>query len=175
MGAQPDLRLTWSFLSALAALWASHPGTYKVRDEADDLIPALAQMSIKALAAEVRESVSAADQRVAIKGELALPGGATSPVTVRDIANKIVHGSPDRVEVADGDIRLYFVNSPNEAGSGRWVELWFSAPSFISAMYPILHIKPHDSPRRDTAVRDFIAQLGVGRFLPSRVGGLDGP
>jgi len=75
MGAQPDLRLTWSFLSAIAELWTAYPGTYKVADEAEDLIPALAQMSIKALAAEVRESVSPADQREPIQGELISPSG----------------------------------------------------------------------------------------------------
>jgi hypothetical protein len=175
VGAVPELRLTWSFLSALAELWSAHPGTYKVRDEAEDLIPALAQMSIKALAAEVRESVSTVDQRQQIVGQLVLPGGVTTAVTIRDVANKIVHGSPDRVEVYEGDIRLYFVNSPNEAGTGRWVELWFSAPSFISAMHRLLHMKPHDSRRRDEGVRDLIAQLGADRFLPSRVGGRDSP
>lgn len=61
MGARPDLRLTWSFLSAIAELSSAHHGTYAVADEADDLIPALAQISIKALAAEVRESVSRAE------------------------------------------------------------------------------------------------------------------
>lgn len=90
MGAQPDLRLTWSYLSAVAELWSAHPGIYKVADEAENLnpAPAPAQMSIKALAAEVRESVPSADQRERLDGELILPGGAESTVTVRDVANK---------------------------------------------------------------------------------------
>lgn len=62
MGARADIRLTWSFLSALTALWAVNPGTYKVEDEADDLMPALAQMCIKALATEVRETVPGSKQ-----------------------------------------------------------------------------------------------------------------
>lgn len=90
VGAQPDLRLTWSYLSAVAELWSAHPGIYKVADEAENLnpAPAPAQMSIKALAAEVRESVPSADQRERLDGELILPGGAESTVTVRDVANK---------------------------------------------------------------------------------------
>lgn len=168
MGAQPDLRLTWSFLSAVADLWSSHPGTYKVVDEAADLIPALAQMSIKALAAEVRESVLEADQAEHIDGELRSPGGLATPVTVRDVANKVVHGSPERVVVdASGEIRLHFVNSPNEVGKGKWTECWFSAQSFIEVLHRLLYVRPHDSPERDEAVRSFIQRLGPERFLPS--------
>ena len=173
MGAQPDLRLTWSFLSAIAELWSAHPGTYKVADEAEDLIPALAQMSIKALAAEVRESVSLADQTERIEGELISRGGVASPVTVRDVANKVVHGSPERVVVDNGDIRLHFVNSPNEVAAGRWTELWFSVPSFIGAMHRLLHVRPHDSAQRDEGVRALILELEPDRFLPSRVAGVD--
>jgi hypothetical protein len=171
VGAQPDLRLTWSFLSAIAELWSAHPGTYKVADEADDLIPALAQMSIKALAAEVRESVPLAAQTERIEGELMSPDGVASPVTVRDVTNKVVHGSPERVVVEDGDIRLYFVNSANEVHTSRWTELWFSAPSFIGVMHRLLYVRPHDSEPRDEAVRALILELGPDRFLPSRVAG----
>lgn len=174
MGAQPDLRLTWSFLSAIADLWAAHPGTYKVADEADDLIPALAQMSIKSLAAEVRESVPLADQTQRIEGQLTSQGGVVSPVTVRDVANKILHGSPERVVVDNGDIRLHYVNSPNEVGTGRWIELWFSAPSFIDVMHRLLYVRPHDSVTRDGGVRAFILELGPDRFLPSPMAGMDG-
>jgi hypothetical protein len=68
------------FLSAIAELWSAHPGTYKVADEAEDLIAALAQVSIKSLAAEVRESVPPADQAERIEGQLILPGGLVSPL-----------------------------------------------------------------------------------------------
>lgn len=174
MGAQPDLRLTWSFLSAIAELWSTHPGTYKVADEADDLIPALAQMSIKALAAEVRDSVPIAEQRLEIAGGLTTRDGINSSVTIRDVANKIVHGSPDRVVVTKRDIRLHFVNSPNEVGASSWTELWFSAPSFIQAMHTLLYVRPHDSARRDQGVRALIVQMGPERFLPSLVSADDG-
>lgn len=175
MGARPDLRLTWSFLSAIADLWSAHPGTYKVADEPEDLIPALAQMSIKALAAEVRENVPEAEQAQPIDGELMSPDGL-GPVTVRDVANKVVHGSPERVLVADnGEIRLYFVNSPNEGSNARWTECWFSAQSFIGALHQLLYVRPHDSPARDAAVQSFIERLGRERFLPSLAAPLNDP
>ena len=133
MGARPDLRLTWSFLSAIAELWSAYPGTYKVEDEAEDLIPALAQLSIKALLAEIRESVPIARQKEAhIEGELVSHGGEVSPINVREVANKVVHGSPDRVIVENCDIRLYFVNSPNEvleadgSNSGSPLLVWWT-------------------------------------------------
>jgi hypothetical protein len=170
VGAQPDLRLTWSFLGAVADLWSTHPGTYKVVDEASDLIPALAQMSIKALAAEVRETVPEADQAELIDGELRSPVGLATPVTVRDVANKVVHGTPERVVVANnGEIRLHFVNSPNELGKGKWTECWFSAQSFIDVLHRLLYVRPHDSPGRDEAVRSLIQRLGPEGFLPSLV------
>ncbi len=173
MGAQPDLRLTWSFLSAIAGLWSQHPGSYKIEDEADDLIPALAQISIKALAAEVRGSIPRADQQEGVEGELSLSDGTVRRVTVRDIANKIVHGSPDRVVVDGGDVRLHFVNSRNDAGTDGWVELWFSAQSFVRVMHRLLHVAPHDSARRDQQVQEFILGLGPERFLPSQVAAAD--
>lgn len=176
MGAQPDLRLTWSFLNAIAQLWSEHPGTYKVADEVEDLIPALAQMAIKALAAEVRESVPPAAQAEPIEGELIGRNGVATPVTVRDVANKVVHGSPERVAVLDnGDIRLHFVNSPNEVGPSRWSELWFSVQGFIAAMHRLLYVRPHDSALRDRGVQALISELGPERFLPSRVPATDHP
>jgi hypothetical protein len=173
MGARPDIRLSWSFLRALTEMWVAHPGTYKVEDEADDLVPALAQMCIKALAAEVRETVSQSGQAQPIAGELTQPSGTRTAVTVRDIANKVIHGSPERVVVLDGDIRLYFVNSQNEVAQGRWTEIWFSASGFIEALHQLLHIRPHDSESRDEAVRGFIRGLGASRLLPSRVTSAD--
>jgi hypothetical protein len=55
MGARPDQQLALSFLSTLTTLWLRHPGTYKVEETDSDLVPALAQMCIKALAADVRD------------------------------------------------------------------------------------------------------------------------
>lgn len=171
MGAQPDLRLTWSFLHAMSEMWSSHPGTYKVADEADDLVPALAQMCIRAFASEVRESVPRTVQKTTtIAGTLIHRSGEVSAVTLHDIANKVTHGSPERIVVEkDGDVRLIFVNSANEsADRARWTEVSFSARDLIEVLNRVLYVKPHESASRDRAVRSFIEELGPGRFMPTR-------
>ncbi len=63
MGARPEQQLTLNFLAALHGLWVKFPGSYKVEESANDLIPALAQICIKALAADVRDGSSAESQR----------------------------------------------------------------------------------------------------------------
>lgn len=171
MGAQPDLRLTWSFLHTLAEMWSAHPGTYKVADEADDLVPALAQMSIRAFASEVRESVPRQIQKAtSVAGTLIRRSGESADVTLYDIANKVTHGSPERIVVEDdGDVRLHFVNSANEgADRASWTEVWFSARDLLDVLYRVLHIQPHVSASRDRAIRSFIEELGPGRFIPTR-------
>lgn len=171
MGAQPDLRLTWSFLHALAEMWSSHPGIYKVVDEADDLVPALAQMCIRAFASEVRESVPRSVQKATtVAGALTRRSGESTDVTLYDIANKVTHGAPERIVVEeDGDVRLHFVNSANEsADRARWTEVWFSAHDLVEVLNLVLYVIPHASVSRDRAVRSFIEELGPGRFLPTR-------
>jgi hypothetical protein len=55
MGARPEQQLTLNFLTALHGLWVQFPGNYTVEESIDDLVPALAQMCIKALAADIRD------------------------------------------------------------------------------------------------------------------------
>jgi hypothetical protein len=92
-------------------------------------------------------------------------------VTLRDLADKVIHGSPERIVVRDdGDIRMYFVNSPSEVGSkSDWTEMWFSAVELIDVLHGVLYIKPHDSLARDQSIQDFLTQLGESRFLPMPV------
>jgi hypothetical protein len=94
MGALTDLRLTWNFLHPVTEIWSSHPGTYKAADEAEDLIPALAQMCIRAFARGLRESVSKSELNRSISGQLTKQGGERLEVTLSDLANKVTHGSP---------------------------------------------------------------------------------
>ncbi|MDR7253976.1 hypothetical protein J2X46_002966 [Nocardioides sp. BE266] len=171
MGAQPDLRLSWSFLKALAEMWSSHPGTYKVADESEDLVPALAQMCIRAFASEVRESVPREEQKATtIAGSLTKRNGESSNVTLHDIGNKVTHGSPDRIVVSpDGDVRLFFVNSKNEsADHANWTDVWFSASHLIEVLHGVLYVAPHHSEAREDGVRRFVDELGPSRLLPSR-------
>jgi hypothetical protein len=127
-------------------------------------------MCIKGLAAELRETVSLPDQRQLIPGELTLLDGTRTEVTVRDAANKVIHGSPEQVVVLDGDVRLYFVNSQKGSDGGNWTEIWFSAKSYLDVLHRLLYIRPHDSASRDNAVSGFIREVGAGRLLPTRSG-----
>ncbi|WP_295696428.1 hypothetical protein [Lapillicoccus sp.] len=161
MEANPDVRLTWSFLRAIAELWALHPGTYRVVDESENLIAALAQMAIRALAVEVRETASIVDQRIPITGVLTRSDGSASAVTLRDVTNKVVHGTPERVVVSGNDIVLHFVNSANEVSVGRWTEISFSVTSFTDSLHTALHVKPHDSERRDGGSARFPKRTGT--------------
>ena len=55
MGARAEQQLALSFLTVLVGLWERAPvGDYKVEEVDDDLVPALAQMCIKALASDVQ-------------------------------------------------------------------------------------------------------------------------
>ena len=58
MGARADQQLALNFLAAVHDLWAQHPGTHSVVERSDDLVSALAQMCIKALASDVRDDSS---------------------------------------------------------------------------------------------------------------------
>jgi hypothetical protein len=175
MGARPDVRLSWSFLHALAQEWSSRPGTHEVVDEADDLVPALAHMCIRAFASEVRHSVPLREQRFKIAGELTERDGGTRELALRDVANKVVHGSPEAVVVReDGDVRLHFVNSDMESSRQDWIAMWFSASELIDVLHRVLNVKPHDSPSRDESVRGFIVGLGADKFLPTGVEDTEG-
>ena len=63
MGARPEQQLALTFLAAVHHLWIQHPGTYAVTERTEDLVPALAQMCIKALAADIRDNPSLADKQ----------------------------------------------------------------------------------------------------------------
>jgi hypothetical protein len=63
MGARPEQQLALNFLAAVHDLWVQHPGTYSVEERTDDLVPALTQMCIKALASDVRDDDSTAHKQ----------------------------------------------------------------------------------------------------------------
>lgn len=165
MGARPEQQLALSFLAVVGSLWSQHPGTYKVVETDTDLLPALAQMCIKSLAADVRDGVERHKQDRTMPGELVYRDGRRSELTIRDIVNKIVHGSPERIEVTDGDVRLYFVN--NESGQAGWREMWFSGPAFSAALDDVLYKHRHKAPDRERRIADLLDRLGPSQFLPS--------
>lgn len=165
MGARADQQLALSFLTTVMTLWMRHPGTYKVAETDSDLVPALAQMCIKALAADVRDGVEVARQRRPVVGELAYRDGRKSNLTVRDVVNKIIHGSPERVVVTADDVLLYFVN--NDQGPDGWSEMWFSGRTFSEELDSLLYKHRHRAPERERRIAEFLNGLGEHMFLPS--------
>jgi hypothetical protein len=165
MGARPDQQLALSFLSTLTTLWLRHPGKYRVEETDADLVPALAQMCIKALAADVRDGVEVSRQRRPVTGELIYPDDRRSMLTIRDVVNKIIHGGPERVEVTTNDVLLYFVN--NDQGPGGWSEMWFSARTLSKEMDALLYKHDDRAAERERRIAELLDDLGEDRFLPS--------
>ncbi|MFF5249081.1 hypothetical protein ACFY3V_32775 [Streptosporangium sp. NPDC000095] len=172
MGARPEQQLALNFLTAIHDLWVQYPGNYMVKESADDLVPALAQICIKALAADVRDGSSSSDQQgTAIDGQLldvdrVLKGnGAAEQLTLRDVVNKIIHGTPTSVEVRNGDVLLHFRNN----SADRWTLAWFSGTKLLQELGKTL-VK-HKGPQieeREREIAQLLETLGVQRFLPSR-------
>jgi hypothetical protein len=173
MGARPEQQLALNFLAAVHDLWIQHPGTYTVEESADDLVPSLAQMCIKALASDVRDDDSAVDQLdMPIDGVLAngsqnLKGfDGLAPLTLREALNKIIHGIPVSVEVRDDDVKLHFRAS---SADNRWTEVWFSGTQLLKILGAVLY--KHQTERAEVREREigtFLNRLGAERFLPTR-------
>jgi hypothetical protein len=172
MGARPEQQLALNFLAAIHDLWIQHPGRYIVAERADDLVAALAQMCIKALAADIRDDSSVAGKHdVRIIGRLANDGhilkgvGSAQPLTLDDVLNKIIHGTPTSVVVQDGAIQLHFQNS----AADRWTEAWFSGTQLLQELGNMLHKHQTDTAKtREREIAEFLEDLGIERFLPTR-------
>jgi hypothetical protein len=163
MGARPEQQLTLNFLAALHGLWVKFPGSYKVEESADDLIPALAQICIKALAADVRDGSSAESQRdQVIDGRISYVDGTEGPLNLREVVNKIIHGTPTLVVVEDEAVNLHFRNN----GTRDWSEAWFSGTQLLQVLDGKLHKHPAD--RRENEIARFLESLGARNFLPTR-------
>lgn len=172
MGARPEQQLALNFLTAVHDLWIQHPGIYTVKESIEDLVPALAQMCIKALASDIRDDDSTKQKQdmeidgVLVNGRRILKGrNGKPPLTLRVALNKIIHGTPTSVEVREDDVRLHFGNS--SAGEG-WTEVWFSGTQLLKQLDSVLY--KHQTERteeREREIGQLVADLGVGRLLPS--------
>jgi hypothetical protein len=164
MGARPEQQLTLNFLTALHGLWVQFPGNYTVEESIDDLVPALAQMCIKALAADIRDGSSAASQHdIAIDGRIVKVDGTEEPVDLRDVVNKIIHGTPTLVVVRNETVQLHFRNN----GPLEWTEAWFSGTQLLQELGRGLY--KHPAGGREYEITRFLQELGVARFLPTNV------
>jgi hypothetical protein len=168
MGATPDQQLALNFLSVIHKLWVRHPGPHPVEEIEGDLVPALAQMCVKALAADVRDTIPIATQRsITIDGSLMngdrLLKGADSanPLNLRDIVNKIVHATPTLVVVRDEVVYLHFRNATKD----DWTEAWFSGTRLIQQLGSVLHKRDGDrAQKQEQAIMQFIEKHGAQRF-----------
>lgn len=174
MGARPEQQLALNFLAAVHALWIQHPGTYHVRETTDDIVPALAQMCIKALASDVRDD-DARDQEqqahiggIIMNGDQIIKGGVGQPqLTLRDALNKIIHGTPVSVEVRDSAVWLNFSNSLN---GDRWTKASFSGTQLLGCLDQVLYKHRNgQAEEREREIGQFLADLGFARFLPDGI------
>jgi hypothetical protein len=174
MGARPEQQLALNFLAAVHALWIQHPGTYHVRETTDDIVPALAQMCIKALASDVRDD-DARDQEqqahidgVIMNGDQTIKGGVGQPqLTLRDALNKVIHGTPVSVEVRDSAVWLNFSNS---LARESWTEASFSGTQLLGCLDRALYKHRNgQAEKREREIGQFLADLGVARFLPAGI------
>jgi hypothetical protein len=180
MGATPDRQLALNFLSVVHDLWLKYPDTYSVEEVADDLVPALAQMCIKALAGDIRDGLPARKQQeISIEGSL-MDGarlvkgdGAATPLNLRDVVNKIIHGAPTFIVVRDGVMQLHFQNRIKATRPEyAWTEAWFSGTQLLQLLGSILY--KHDGDRaleREREIARFLEALGPRRFLPTSYAG----
>jgi len=138
MGARPEQQLALNFLAAVHDLWIHQPpGTYHVEESIEDLVPALAQMCIKALASDIRDDDSTKQEQgmevdgVLVNGRRILKGGnGKPPLTLHDALNKIIHGTPTSLEVRHDDVQLHY---SNRSVSESWTEVWFSGDTVAKA------------------------------------------
>jgi hypothetical protein len=167
MGARAEQQLALNFLSALHDLWIEFPGEYVVKEVTDDLVPALGQMCIKALAADVRDtSLESTQKRIAITGEILDLGGQRRDIDLREVVNKIMHGSPSQIQIAD-DVYLYFTNNAHSSRHD-WTEAWFSGGDALREISKLLHKhRTQGAARREAAIKQFLATLGSENFLPT--------
>jgi hypothetical protein len=171
MGATPDQQLALNFLSMIHNLWLKYPGSHPVKKIEDDFVSALAQICIKALAADVRDTIpidiqySTTIDGSLMDGDRLVKGvDAASPLNLRDLVNKVVHGTPTRVVVRDDVVHLHFRNSTKD----DWTEAVFSGTQLIQQLSTVLHKRDGDkSQRQEQAIMQFIEKVGAQSFLPA--------
>jgi hypothetical protein len=164
MGAWPEQQLALNFLAAIHELWVENPGNYAVKESLDDLVPALAQMCIKALAADLRDELSPARQhQIVVDGRIVQADGTEKRPDLRDVLNKIIHGRPILVVVEDGAVQLHFRAYKDDS----WTEAWFSGTQLLQVLARILFKHPPNG--REDAIALILEELGPKRFLPTGV------
>jgi hypothetical protein len=85
-------------------------------------------------------------------------------LNLRDLVNKVVHGTPTQVVVRDDVVHLHFRNSTKDG----WTEAVFSGTQLIQQLSSVLHKRDGDkSQRQEQAIMQFIEKVGAQSFLPA--------
>ena len=114
MGATPQEDFAMNFLAALNNIWSEHPGTLQVA-EMEEILPALAQITIRWLAARARERLGTAPGGLQVRGDVRYDVSEIQPsdafrqrrtITLGNSLNRIVHAEPEWVSVQRGEVIL---------------------------------------------------------------------
>jgi hypothetical protein len=156
MGARPEQQLALNFLAAVQKLWLEHPATHSVQESADGFVPALAQMCIKSLSADLRDGLSRHQREELVTGFLDNGKDKNNMLSLGDVFDKIIHGTPVSVTVRDGQVWLRFRNNKISTDY-PWVHAEFSGTEVLERLEKLLH-KHHGAKvaARERAIKDFL-------------------
>jgi hypothetical protein len=122
MGAPPEQDLAINFLAALNNIWSEHSGTVQLTETAE-LLPTLAQITIRWLAATAREQAGRGRRpELDVKGNVRWGASEVQPsdafrdsrpdVPLREALSRIVHSEPEWMSVQDEEVLLCWKYTP---------------------------------------------------------------
>jgi len=150
MGATAQQDFAINFLTALNNIWSEHSGTFQVA-ETEELLPALAQISIRWLAATAREQLPADPRNLQVRGDVRYDVAGIEPndafrhrrtISLRDALNHIVHAEPEWVSVQGREVILCWRYTPQYGADPtkyRPYCAYFLADSLIAAVRRALY------------------------------------
>jgi hypothetical protein len=150
MGAPPEQDLAINFLAALNNIWSEHSGTFQITGT-EELLPTLAQITIRWLAAMAREQVDRDQRDLDVKGNVRWGVAEVQPsdafrdrhdVRLQESLNRIVHSEPEWVSVRDGEVLLCWTYTPRyrtDSEDDRPYCAYFFASSLIEAIRRALY------------------------------------
>jgi hypothetical protein len=152
MGATAQQDFAINFLAALNNIWAEQSRTFQVA-ETEELLPGLAQIAIRWLAATAREQMDRQRQDLVVRGGVQWGAGDVQPsdafrdrrdVPLREALNHIVHAESTWVSVQTGEVVLcwkctpYYVADSDSENDEPYCA-YFLADSLIAAVRRALY------------------------------------
>lgn len=158
MGATAQQDFAINFLAALNNIWSERSGTFQVT-ETEQLLPALAQITIRWLAATAREQVDRERRELVVRGDVRWGSGDVQPtdafrnrrdVPLRDALSHIVHAEPEWVSVHSGEVILCWKYIPQyvlDSKNHEPYSAYFLAGSLIAAVRRALYSEQQRFPQ----------------------------